>query len=293
MGILEYLSQSNDSADCTNQEDRFKFVDDLTLLEIFNLLTIGISSFNLKQQVPNDLPGHNQIIPADKLQSQQWLDQINAWTKNQKMLINENKTKAMLFNYTEKYQFTTRLQLNENTVEVIDQTKLLGTVISNDLKWDLNTKSLVKKANARMELLRKVAEFGTPQEDLKTIFILFVRSLLEQSATVWHSSLSQENIDDLERVQKSACKVILQEKYRGYKTLAERRTSLCLSFALKCTRHKKVSNMFPKNNKMHQMETRNPEIYKVQHANTERLQKSPVIYMQKLLNEHENMHNIT
>ena len=132
------------------------------------------------------------------------------------MFINENKTKAMLFNYTEKYQFTTRLQLNENTVEVIDQTKLLGTVISNDLKWDLNTKSLVKKANARMELLRKVAEFGTPQEDLKTIFILFVRSLLEQSATVWHSSLSQENIDDLERVQKSACKVILQEKYRGY-----------------------------------------------------------------------------
>ena len=107
-------------------------------------------------------------------------------------------------------------------------------------KSKINTKSLVKKANARMELLRKVAEFGTPQEDLKTIFILFVRSLLEQSATVWHSSLSQENIDDLERVQKSACKVILQEKYRGYKnalntldieTLAERRTSLCLSFA--------------------------------------------------------------
>ena len=130
-------------------------------------------------------------------------------------------------------------------------------------KSKINTKSLVKKANARMELLRKVAEFGTPQEDLKTIFILFVRSLLEQSATVWHSSLSQENIDDLERVQKSACKVILQEKYRGYKTLAERRTSLCLSFALKCTKHKKVSNMFPKNNKMHQMETRNPEIYKV------------------------------
>ena len=102
-------------------------------------------------------------------------------------------------------------------MEVIDQTKLLGTVISNDLKWDLNTKSLVKKANARMELLRKVAEFGTPQEDLKNIYVLFVRSLLEQSATVWHSSLSQENIDDLERVQKSACKVILQEKYRGYK----------------------------------------------------------------------------
>ena len=131
-----------------------------------------------------------------------------------------------------------------------------------------------------MELLMKVAGFGTPQEDLKTIYILFVRSLLEQSATVWQSSLSQENIDDLDRVQNTACKVILQKIYKGYKnalntldieTLAERRNALCLSFALKCTRNKKVSNLFPKNEKIHQMETRNPEIYKVQLANTQEI----------------------
>ena len=33
LGILEYLSQSNNSADCVNPMDRFKFVDDLTVLE--------------------------------------------------------------------------------------------------------------------------------------------------------------------------------------------------------------------------------------------------------------------
>ena len=41
-GILEYLSQSNNNSDCVNEEDRFKFVDDLTILEIVNILTIGI-----------------------------------------------------------------------------------------------------------------------------------------------------------------------------------------------------------------------------------------------------------
>ena len=45
LGILEYLSQSNNSADCVNQEDRFKFIDDLTILEIINLLTVGRTSF--------------------------------------------------------------------------------------------------------------------------------------------------------------------------------------------------------------------------------------------------------
>ena len=56
---------------------------------------------------------------------------------------------------------------------------------------------LVKKANARMEILRRVASFGASDEDMKTIYFLYVRSLLEQSATVWHSSLTKENSDDL------------------------------------------------------------------------------------------------
>ena len=53
-------------------------------------------------------------------------------------------------------------------------------------------------------------------EDLKTIYILFIRSILEQSSPVWHSSITEENKDDLERIQKSAVKIILQEKYKGY-----------------------------------------------------------------------------
>ena len=51
LGILEYLSQSNNNADCVSSQDRFKFIDDLTILEIINLLTIGISCFNVKNQV--------------------------------------------------------------------------------------------------------------------------------------------------------------------------------------------------------------------------------------------------
>ena len=91
-----------------------------------------------------------------------------------------------------------------------------------------------------MELVRKVASFGVPEEDLKNVYFLFVRSLLEQSATVWHSSLTEENSDDLERVQKSAVKIILGEKYVDYEkslikfdmeSLKHRREQLCLNFA--------------------------------------------------------------
>ena len=95
IGLLEYLSQSNNSADCVTESDRFKFIDDLSVLEIVNLLTVGLTSFNLKHQIPSDIPQHNQYIPPDNLKSQQWLNNINDWTVKQKMLINKKKNKGI------------------------------------------------------------------------------------------------------------------------------------------------------------------------------------------------------
>ena len=164
-------------------------------------MTIGITSYNIKQHVPSDIPVHNQYIPSATLDSQHILEEIEEWTKNQKMLLNEKKTKNMIFNFTKNYPFATRLKLNNQSIETVKSTRLLGTIISDDLSWDLNIRNIVKKANSRMELLRRVANFGASIEDMKIIYFLFVRSHLEQSATVWHSSLTEENSSDLERVQ--------------------------------------------------------------------------------------------
>ena len=99
LGILEFLSQTNNSADCVDQEERFKFVDDLTILEIVNLLTVGICSLNIKSQVPNDIKEDTPFIHAENLKSQQYLDQISDWTDLKKMKINTNKTKNNDFQF--------------------------------------------------------------------------------------------------------------------------------------------------------------------------------------------------
>ena len=87
LGIWEFLSQTNNNADCVPIENRFKFVDDLTTLEIVNLINIGISSYNMKTHIPSDIPVHGQYVNCQNLQSQKYLNEINNWTKNQK---NEN-----------------------------------------------------------------------------------------------------------------------------------------------------------------------------------------------------------
>ena len=102
-------------------------------------------------------------------------------------------------------------------VETIDKIKLLGTIITDDLRWNENTKQIVKDSNKRMQFLHRAAKFTKNVNDLKKIYMLQIRSKLEQSAVVWHSGLTRRNADDLERVQKSALKLILKERYIDYR----------------------------------------------------------------------------
>ena len=128
------------------------------------------------------------------------------------MILNQKKTKIMIFNFTQNYQFVTRLTLNNENLEIVKSTKLLGVIISDNLKWDENTIYLIKKAYKRMQLLRKVSKFTVSKDERKHIYVQYIRSILEQSCVVWHSSLTQENSEDLERVQKAAVRIILGKK---------------------------------------------------------------------------------
>ena len=207
LGNWEFDSQTNDSANCVPQEDRFKFVDDLTVLEVINLLSIGIASHNMKQQVPNDIPEHGLIIPAGHLKSQKYIEDISQWTPKQEMIISEAKTKSMIVYFTNNYRFQTRLKLNNMNIEVVDKIKILGTIFTNTLSWNENCDRIIKKVNARMQLLRKVWNFGSTNDEMVQLWKTYCLSLLEQSCVVWDSGLTRENELDLERCQ-TFCKLI-------------------------------------------------------------------------------------
>ena len=126
---------------------------------------------------------------------------------------------------------------------ILPQTKLLGVIVTQDIKWTENTKYIIKRANARMELLRRLVPFNPPIEDMKTVYIAYIRSILEQSSNIWHSDLNEEDRISLERVQKNAFRNILQDKYISYEqalsdlkmeTLFSRREKLLLNFGKKC-----------------------------------------------------------
>ena len=216
IGNWEFESQTNHNADCVPKKDRYKFVDDLSILEIINLVNIGISSFNCKKQVPSDLPAYGKFVDGSQLKSQEYLDKINLWTEQHQMIISEKKTKSMIVNFTDKYKFHTRLKLKGQNTEVVDKTKILGTILTNTLSWDENCSNIIRKVNARMQLIRKVWSFGSTQNEMVHLWKVFCRKILEQSCVLWDSGLIQENRNNLERTQKTFLKLILEENYKKY-----------------------------------------------------------------------------
>ena len=209
------------------------------------------------------------------------------------MKLNEKKTKAMVINMSKKYQFVTDLELNGEQVEFVDSARLLGVHVSNDLTWNLNTKHIVKNGNLRLKLLHSAAKFTSNMKDLKIIYNQYVRSKLEYGCKVWHSGLTKQNRNDIERIQKSSCKIILGKNYTTYKkalkdlrmeSLHDRRERLNLNFAKQSLKIPVMKKLFPLKISKHKMKKRKEQKYQVIKARTNRMKKSPVIYMQNLLN---------
>ena len=144
-----------------------------------------------------------------------------------------------------------------------------------------------------MIILHKLYSFNVPDSELVLIYILYLRSILEQSCQVWHYSITEEEKSDIERVQKVACKVILQDRYTDYESalktlnlqsLSERRDKLCLRFAKKCLKFDQTKDMFPLN-PPNQLNLRDYEKYQVKFASTNRLLNSAIPQLQRALNQ--------
>ena len=292
LGILEYKSQSDDNTDFLTEKEKYKFIDDLSILEVINLILSGLSSYKSKQQVPSDIAIGNKFINSSKLKTKSHLEQISKWTQQTQMKLNTEKSNYMIFNFSKANQFNTRLHMEENILAQVKQTCLLGVIIRDDLKWHANTASLGARCYKRMTILRNLATFHVPVLEMVNIYCLYIRSVAEHSSVVWSSSLTVGEQNDLERVQKVALRLILGQNYVSYanalylanlETLKTRRVQLSKRFAYKCTQNELLCDMFPLSE--HNVNTRYPEKYLVTKARTNRLAISAIPTMQRQLNK--------
>ena len=137
VGLIEYFVQSNDNADSVDPDLRFKYVDDLSVLELVMLAGL-VSEFNFKQQVASDIGIDELYVAGENLTTQETLNNIAEWTDINKMKLNEDKTNYMVFSRSE-IEFVTRLYLNKTTLDRVEAVTLVSVWVTTWLDWQKNT----------------------------------------------------------------------------------------------------------------------------------------------------------
>ena len=266
------------------KELHLKYVDDFSLLE----------SISLKKQL-REVPNQTDLalLPGDsRLYSQ--LEKTKMKAEQNGMKINYKKTQLISFNPCTSINFSPSFIMGGQVLTVVDEIKLLGVTISSDLTWKANTRNMVLKGYRRLWILKRLKNLGAGDVELVDIYVKQIRSVLEYAVPVWQGALSLSEKRDLERVQKSACRIILKNKYLSYtlalkaldlENLESRRNQLCLKFALKTEKHHKFQSWFSPNVKV--VNTRSkPDKYARVWANCARFEKSPISFLTGLLNKH-------
>ena len=242
----------------------------------------------------------NLILPSSNNPLQWQLEELKEFAEKKLLKIKEKKTNLMKFNFAKNYDFPPELSIGgfSNQLEVIRETKLLGVIITDDLRWAANTEYICKRAYKRMWTLRRMKRLDVEPYVMLDVYMKEIRAVLELAVPAWHSGLTKRQAAEIERVQRVACNIILSDSKTGIcdfsydmalvtlglEPLEVRRRKLCETFARK-TLNSRHSSMFSLN--LNQYQTRNRCTYSTYIAKTKRCYNSPLIYLTRLLNGKE------
>ena len=219
-------------------------------------------------------------------------DQLCEWAAKNKMVLNTDKCQIMHFFTAKRPLVLPSVTMHDRSIPVVDQAKLLGVTITDDMTWQTHIAEVVLKGSRALYMLHTVKRFRPPQEQMVKIYVTYIRPLLEYCAPVFHASLTAKQAQQLERIQKRAVKIIagydrcyqdiLQQL--NLDTLADRRQMLSLRLGKQIFNSESHRDLLPKQRGVISGRITRARNTLETFCCGARLRKSSVPYMTSLLN---------
>lgn len=142
---------------------------------------------------------------------QKALDAISRWCSKWRIGLSPGKTKVILFSRCPTHKRSLpHLTLSGSHLQIQDEADFLGVTFNSYLTWEPHIRSLVQKAQPRVNLLRAIRGFSssvTPDLILK-LYNSIVRPIFEYSAMV-HITAADCHINKLQILQNAALRCAL------------------------------------------------------------------------------------
>ena len=187
----------------------FKYVDDSTTLDI----------------IRKKDPDNNSMQKA--------IDFISHWTKTNDMQINAKKTHELLMSFQKHLPNPSPNQIDGQSIDRVCSAKLVGKHIQDDLKWDVHVQEMLKKARIKLHFLIQLKKSRVPYNHAISFYKSVIVPQLEYAYPAWATSITKEQSNDIERIQKRALKIVFPDldynqalEKANLKTLSQRRLEL-------------------------------------------------------------------
>ncbi|XP_015754504.1 PREDICTED: uncharacterized protein LOC107334115 [Acropora digitifera] len=177
---------------------------------------------------------------------------VAEWSSCNLMQLNAAKCKELVIDFKKLKHHFESLVVGDKNLTVVQNAKILGLTILNNLTWNTHIGEIITKGNKRMYFLVLLHKAGVPSSDIVNFYCTCVRPLLEYCAPVFHHAIPSYLSEDLERIQKRVLNVIspghsyCNNRARfGLKTLQSRRETLCLKHFQSILSDERFSNLVP------------------------------------------------
>ena len=143
------------------------------------------------------------------------LQNLSEWCKLNGMLLNTEKTKAMLIITSQKrlhlHNDILLLTYNNDALNSVENEKVLGVCIENNLIWSIHINFIAKKMSSNLWLLSKLKDYLSTEHRVQ-FYKTYIQPHIDYCSTIWGGT-SQYNLNRIYRLQKRAVKIIVNFQY--------------------------------------------------------------------------------
>ena len=119
------------------------------------------------------------------------LEKIILWVKTWLVSFNPKKTESLLISRKLNKPVPPPLLMDNQIITEVDSHKHLGVFLSNDCTWHKHIDYVKKKAWGRMNVMKRL-QFCLDRKSLETIYLTFIRPILEYADVVWDNCTNYE-----------------------------------------------------------------------------------------------------
>ena len=193
LGPLLFIIYINDISFSSNKFQFLIYADDTTLFVTFD---------SVCQQ--NQQNSSQEDILNNELQN------VTEWLSLNKLSLNTNKTKCMIFRNYNKVVQPPKLQVQNQVIEYVNNFNFLGIIIDCHLNWKAHTESIGKKISRTIGVMNKLKHY-LPVYTLKTIYNSLINSYLNYGVLCW--GLKQNG---LIKLQNKAVRIITNARFNAH-----------------------------------------------------------------------------